>query len=330
MAALDPALIAILHHSVSNKSLRLDISGEMISPAIWTETLASSEGQLEQLRALGNWVLYSSLLHHALSVIPSRGPKFFEIITRCILHPNIYTQLLIKTRVYAADEDPFNVLEDQIAADAFVLLCAVLLKTAGSKTFLSWFWKHFGALFIVADQATPHSTMARGSQFLREQNQCCFPEAVAGCTPKKIPHFGLPGGPLSMRILAHPVPFPQCCTVFKSLALLRRLEQRLTPLCAPPFPLNPRSNQPTISAPCCTLEKPHTAPAIPPQTTLLQQPTSLPPKENILRSQLVSRRKLANKISKKPAPKQGRCRSQSRKRSQRPLFDFSNLPLRAQ
>jgi hypothetical protein len=173
MAALDPALIAILHHSVSNKSLRLDISGEMISPAIWTETLASSEGQLEQLRALGNWVLYSSLLHHALSVIPSRGPKFFEvtrsspscrprtqtrlanrqIITRCILHPNIYTQLLIKTRVYAADKDPFNVLEDQTAADAFVLLCAVLLKTAGSKTFLSWFWKHFGALFIVADQA---------------------------------------------------------------------------------------------------------------------------------------------------------------------------------
>ncbi|KAJ7352322.1 hypothetical protein DFH08DRAFT_957124 [Mycena albidolilacea] len=268
MAALDPALISILHHSVSNKSLRLDISGEMISPAIWTETLAP---------------------------------------------------------VYAADEDPFNVLKDQIAADAFVLLCAVLLKTAGSKTFLSWFSKHFGALFIVADQAYTGTTyMARGSQFLREQNQCCFP-AVASYTPKKIPHLGLPGGPL----------------ILKSLALLRRLEQRLTPLCVSPIPSQPSFQPtPTISAPCCTLEKPQTAPAIPPQTTLLQQPPKPFPsifvscstleKENILRSQLVSRRKPANKISQKPAPKQGRRRSQSRKRSQRPLFDFSNLPLRAQ
>lgn len=179
--------------------------------------------------------------------------------------------------------------------------------------------------------------MARGSQFLREQNQCCFPKAVAGCTPKKIPHFGLPGGPLSMSILAHPVPFPQRCTVFKSLALLRRLEQRLTPLCAFPIPSQPSFQPtPTISAPCCTLEKPQTAPAIPPQTTLLQQPPKPFPsifascstleKENILRSQLISRRKLANRISKKPAPKQGRRRLQSRKRSQRPLFDFSNLP----
>lgn len=181
--------------------------------------------------------------------------------------------------------------------------------------------------------------MARGSQFLREQNQCCFP-AVASYTPKKISHLGLPGGPLSMSILAHPVPFPQCCTVFKSLALLRRLEQRLAPLCAPPIPSQPSFQPtPTISAPCCTIEKLQTAPAIP-QTTLLQQPPKPSPsifascstleKENILRSQLVSRRKLANKIFKKPAPKQGRSRSQSRKRSQRPLFNFSNLPLRAQ
>ncbi|KAJ7773433.1 hypothetical protein B0H16DRAFT_1512332 [Mycena metata] len=45
-----PIICAILHHSVSCKRLRLDLSSSMILDAIWTEVLGLSEGHLQQLR----------------------------------------------------------------------------------------------------------------------------------------------------------------------------------------------------------------------------------------------------------------------------------------
>lgn len=85
MVALDSILLAIVHHTVSDEKLRLDIDN-MVSQTTWTEALASSEGQLEQLRALGNWVLYSSFVHHVLPAIPLHPPAFFEVRIHSILH----------------------------------------------------------------------------------------------------------------------------------------------------------------------------------------------------------------------------------------------------
>ncbi|KAJ7678938.1 hypothetical protein DFH06DRAFT_1414618 [Mycena polygramma] len=222
MTPLDPILFSILHHSVSNKTLRLDLAGvrTMISETLWSETLASSEGQLEQLCTLGNWVLYSSLVHFALPVVPSQGRTFFEIMHRCILHPNVYTQFFIKTGIYAPGEDPSNVAESEIASDAFILLCAMLSMTAdGPESFLSWFWSHFEVLFTAASQAYT-TYMARGGKFLMAENESCFSERAPGYELKKIRHVGLPDGP----------------HIFKSLALLRILKERLAlpiPSCPP-------------------------------------------------------------------------------------------------
>ena len=50
-------------------------------------------------------------------------------------------------------------------------------------------------------------SMARGSRFLIDQNERCFPKGAAGCRLKKIPHVGLPNGPLSMSVFVHPALF---------------------------------------------------------------------------------------------------------------------------
>ncbi|KAJ7170836.1 hypothetical protein C8R43DRAFT_68680 [Mycena crocata] len=242
MATLDSVLFSIVHHSVSDKKLRLDLSDSMISQTTWTETLASSQGQLEQLRVLGTWLQYSCLIHYTLPHIPSQPQQFFQIMQRCILHPNVYTQFFIKTGICAPDEDPFNVLEDGIVADAWILLCAMLLKTNGPEFCLSWFKHHFEPLFLVIESA--YATHIKyGTKFLIDQNQRCFPRPAAMHTLKRI----LPGG-----LTEEPM-------IFKSVALLRILRERLTPSflpCGPPIPRNLPVNPATTHQPSSLSQPP--------------------------------------------------------------------------
>ncbi|KAJ7475966.1 hypothetical protein FB451DRAFT_263914 [Mycena latifolia] len=301
MAELDSVLIAIVHHSVSRKELQLDISGAMISDTIWTETLAATT--LAPLRVMGNWVLYSSLVHHVLPTIPSRPPAFFEIMHRCILHLNVYTQFFIKTGIYAAEEDPFIVAEDEIAGDAFVLLCAMLLRTNGSDWFLSWFGDQFRPLFFVVEQAYT-TYMDHGSRFLAEQNQHCFPNPrVVSCAQKRLSPGSLPSGP----------------RMFKSLALLRLLRKKLTPSltlsvlpCTPPAPQvtqlqPPLLPSPTLFASLSTLEKEHN-----------------------LRIELISRKHAIGRPNHTTACKQDPPNSCIYQSKRCPLSDLANLPLRTQ
>ncbi|KAJ7030371.1 hypothetical protein C8F04DRAFT_1367346 [Mycena alexandri] len=297
MFALEPNLCAILHHSVSCKRLRLDISSATVSDAIWTETLGLSEGQLEQLRVLGNWALYSSLVHHTLSAIPAKGrhgDTFFQIMNRSVLHPNIYTQLFIKTGVYAA-EDPLTVAEDQVSADAFVLLCAMLMRSNGPESFLSWFGTHFGGLLVLSEQVYT-IYMTHGGKYLAEQQARCFPSPAVECR-LNIPHVGLPNGP----------------PILKSLALLRILKDRLSPSlislqhrllpCAPPIP--PTTSAPYAKSTTTSVPRAQPIPAasvasISPKTAVLQTPLLPSPalfasvstleKEYSLRCELVSRK----------------------------------------
>ncbi|KAJ6576627.1 hypothetical protein DFH09DRAFT_1361534 [Mycena vulgaris] len=304
MAELDSIFIAIVHHSVSSKKLRLDVSSAMISDETWTETLASSNlAQLEQLRVLGNWVLYSSFVRHVLPAIPSHPQAFFEIVHRCILHLNVYTQFFIKTGIYAADEDPFVVAEDEVAGDAFILLCAMLIRTNGLDWFLSWFLNHFKPLFVVVEEAYT-TYMEHGSKFLVEKNRHCFPRPVAVCTRKKISPDGPPEGPL----------------ILKSIALLRVLRTRLTPQlpCTPPVPQAIQPKPPSLPSP-----------------TLFASFSTLE-KEQILRTELVSRRHGIDRSRHTAICKQARSNSCIRQSKSyplavsRPLSDVANLPLRMQ
>ncbi|KAJ7158625.1 hypothetical protein C8R46DRAFT_395713 [Mycena filopes] len=317
MIALESVLSAILHHSVSCKKLRLELSSTMVSEAIWTETLGESttEAQLKQLRVLGNWTLYSSLVHHTLFK-SGHGDAFFQMVTRSILHPDIYTQFFIKTGLYAADEDPFTVEQDQVAADAFILLCAMLMRSLnGPQCFLSWFGTHFNGLFVLFEQAYT-TYITHGVQYLADQYRHCFPRPAAGCRQKNVPHVGLPDGP----------------PILKSLALLRIFKERMspslvTPLHPRPSPHATRSRRrrrekvdtmpETTSVPCAQ-------PAMPP---ILPSPTvfatfSTLEQEHNLRCELISRKEHNTKDRRFSHLKI------SRQVSNRPFSNITNLPLR--
>ncbi|KAF7336735.1 hypothetical protein MVEN_02108600 [Mycena venus] len=135
--------------------------------------------------------------------------KLAQIANQCILHTNFYTQFFIKTGVYAPDEDPFNVAEDTVAGNTFVLLCAMIWRTSGPEFFLAWFQKHFTPLLNVLEKAYT-TYMAYGVAYLEDKNQRCFPKPAVGCMLRRVPHVGLPD-------------------VFKSCALLRVLKERLLP-----------------------------------------------------------------------------------------------------
>ncbi|KAJ7455330.1 hypothetical protein B0H11DRAFT_2067686 [Mycena galericulata] len=297
MADLDFLLFAIIHHTVSSTNLRLTISGDMISEQIWTEAFAASEGQVEQLRVMGNWALHSSLVHHVLPVIPFQSQSFFDVSHRFILHPNVYTQFFLKTGIYSAEEDRFDVAEDQVASGAFILLCALLLKTSGPNAFLAWFWDHFHSLFVALEQAID-TYMTYGGRFLVDQNQHYFVRAPAIYT-RKMSHVGIPDGP----------------PLFKSLALLRILRERLTP---PVLPCTPSVLVVTQPPP----------PALP--SPALFATTSTLEKEHSLRSQLISRRKPDHNKPIHKADVQDTCQPKNCRRViGRPLSDVANLPLRS-
>ncbi|KAJ7773429.1 hypothetical protein B0H16DRAFT_149224 [Mycena metata] len=251
------------------------------------------------------------------------------MLNRRVLRPDVYTQLFIKTGIYAAEEDPFTVAQDQVAADAFVLLCAMLMRSNGPESFLSWFASHFGGLLVLFDQAYT-TYMAHGGKYLAEQHARCFPRPAVGCILKSIPHAGLPNGP----------------QILKSLALLRILKERLSP---PLIPLQHRllpSIPPTTPAPYVesTTTRAQPIPAaspasISPTTAVLQTPLLPSPvlfasfstleKEYSLRCELVSRKRpnsnneCTTKTTRRFSPFQKRPQA-----TNRPFSDVANLPLR--
>lgn len=154
-------------------------------------------------------------------------------------------------------------------------------------------------------------------------DECCFPRPAG----KKIPHVGLPEGPPSESAFVHPVDLlhnPAYQTVFKSLALLRILKERLS---TPVAPSPPQAIPPT----------PVPQPLLLPSRSLFASSSTLEMEYN-LRCQLVSRRRTdndASRCTKKPGVP-NTCVSPSRKCSQaarRPLSNVANvanLPRRTQ
>ncbi|KAJ7650131.1 hypothetical protein FB45DRAFT_887052 [Roridomyces roridus] len=260
MAQLYFILNAQIHLAVSRKDFGLHISGDMIAPHSWTGLVAAQDCQLGHLFFIGNQALEFCFVQY-VHRLPPQMHAFSEIMKRCVLHPNVYTQLFLKTGVFALQEEPSNYETDRAASGAFVLLCAMLFTHLGPETFFFWFRNQFGPLFDTFVDVL--SLYTCGGHLTREP----------ATRKKTLPSFGLSDGP----------------SLFRSRTLLHMLKDRWTTPTIPSY-ISAPDPCPVPDLPVPIFPLPDLSVPILPAPSVFASVSTLE-KEHLLRSRLVARRR---------------------------------------